>query len=122
MAVCMDVMDRPWQWGVADCCTSACDVFQRLHGVDPMQDLRGAYSSRTGAVRAIAARGGWHQMAGDLAAAAGLSDGVGGAGEIGLIVSDGNLCLGVSTGKVWVGKSLTGLATVPDCVRSWRVA
>lgn len=122
MAVCMDVMDRPWQWGVADCCTSACDVFHRLHGIDPMQSLRGSYSTRTGAVRAITSRGGWVKMSGDLARDAGLVEGTGVAGEIGLVMSEGQLCLAVSTGAVWIGKSMTGLASVSVCERSWRAA
>lgn len=122
IAACLDVMDRPWQWGAADCCTAACDVFIALHGIDPMARLRGRYDSRMGALRMIAAQGGWHRMAGGLARDAGLVDGNGGEGEIGLIVSDGNLCLGVSTGAVWIGKSLNGFSSVPNCVRSWRVA
>lgn len=42
-------MLRPWKWGEADCCTSACDAFLALWGVDPMAELRGAYTTEAGA-------------------------------------------------------------------------
>ena len=59
----MRIMGRSWVWGEADCCTAACDVFQALHGVDPMASLRGVYRTKIGAQRAIVARGGWMAMA-----------------------------------------------------------
>lgn len=119
---CEAVMLRPWEWGRADCCTAACDVFMRLHGLDPMQPLRGRYSTRLGALRLIAQEGGWEAMAARLAARVGLVEGNGGAGEIGLVVSEGQPCLAISTGRYWAGKSVTGMALVPEHVRSWRVA
>lgn len=122
MAVCLEVMDRPWRWGAADCCTAACDVFLRLHGVDPMAPLRGRYSSRVGALRMIALEGGWQAMAQGLADRAGLVASDGRAGDIGLIRVGDTLALGICTGAVWAGKSERGLATVPEFERAWRIA
>jgi hypothetical protein len=122
-AVCMDVMDRPWQWGAADCCTAACDVFAVLHGVDPMAPLRGRYSSRKGALRQVARHGGWHAMAEELAARAGLVPSDGQPGDIALIMTGDTPALGICIeGRVFAGKSQMGMATVPDCVRCWRAA
>ncbi|WP_397544909.1 DUF6950 family protein [Roseicitreum antarcticum] len=44
-------MRGPFVWGASDCCTSASDVFQALHGVDPMAPLRGQYTTEAGAWR-----------------------------------------------------------------------
>lgn len=121
MAVCLDVMDRPWCWGAADCCTAACDVFLRLHGVDPMHPLRGRYNTRVGALRAISRRGGWEVMVRDLTAQAGLIPSDGKPGDLGLIQVGDIMAMGICVeGGVWAGKSQSGLATVPECVRSWQ--
>lgn len=120
--VALDVMDRPWQWGVADCCTAACDVFARLHGLDPMEPLRGRYSTRMGALRQIARRGGWLAMGNALAARAGLQHvPTGLPGDIGIIRdAQGVLALGIRTEMGWAGKTETGMATVPQVMRAWR--
>lgn len=122
MATCMDVMDRPWQWGAADCCTAACDVFLRLYGVDPMLPLRGRYSTRMGALRIIGRMGGMMAMADDLAARAGLVESDGSEGDIGVICFDGQLALGICTGAIWQGKSERGMAPVRQFARAWRAA
>lgn len=121
LAACLEVMDRPWQWGAADCCTAACDVFQRLHGIDPMVPLRGRYSSRLGAARLIARHGGWLAMGDALAARAGLVVTDGRPGDLGLIDAGGGvLALGVCTAPgVWAGKSEAGMATVRSVRRAW---
>ena len=120
MTVCLEVMDRPWQWGAADCCTAACDVFQRLHGIDPMEPLRGRYISRVGAMRLVALDGGWLAMGDKLAARSGLVDSDGREGDIGIIRTGDQLALGICTSPgIWAAKSETGLSTVPDFVRAW---
>ena len=120
MAVCLEVMDRPWRWGAADCCTAACDVFSRLHGVDPMQPLRGRYSSRVGAMRLVTQEGGWLTMGEKLARRAGLVASEGGAGDIGVIRAEGQLALGICLAPgVWAAKDEAGMATVPEFVRAW---
>ena len=122
LAACLDLMDRPWQWGVADCCTAACDVFARLHGIDPMAPLRGRYSTRLGAGRLIARHGGWQAMGDALAARSGLVVmEEGRPGDLGLIdAGGGTLALGICTAPgVWAGKSESGMATVYGARRAW---
>lgn len=122
MALCMDVMDRPWRWGAADCCTAACDVFLRMHGVDPMRSLRGRYSTRLGAMRHIMRAGGWLAMGDDLAARAGLVHvQTGQPGDIGIIRDAcGVLALGICTERGWAGKNDTGMSLGVKEMRAWR--
>ena len=124
MALALAVMYRDWQWGSADCCTAACDVFLRAWGVDPMAELRGTYDSEGGAARAIVARGGWLAMAQGLADDAGLvrSDRAGalGLGVVPEAFGGRALVIQASPG-VWLGKTLTGCKTVQDVEASWCV-
>lgn len=114
----LDVMDRPWCWGAADCCTAACDVFERLHGIDPMRSLRGLYVTRTGAARIIAQRGGFVAMAEGLAV--GLHASIGKPGDIGVIEMDNGPALAICIARrQWAGKTETGFTTVPDFLRCW---
>lgn len=122
LAHAVEVMDRPWKWGEADCCTSACDVFARITGIDPMARLRGTYNTRVGAAAMIRAMGGFDAMVDRLAAEAGLTRGTGDAGEIGIgVLPNGRRALTVSVARAaFVGKSPTGLAAVPEVLRSYR--
>ena len=117
----MRIMGRCWTWGEADCCTAACDVFQALHGVDPMASLRGVYRTKIGAQRAIVARGGWMVMAETLAREAGLGAGQGAAGDIALVRTEAGLyALAVTLGEgACVAKSLNGGTILQGFERSW---
>lgn len=121
MEAVLDVFQGPFVWGSGDCCTSACDVFARLHGVDPMGPLRGRYSTRAGALALIRDWGGWRRMTARLAGIAGLGPGRGAAGELGLIrLRDGfALAVGLGDGQ-WAGRIDGGFQTVDSVVRSWR--
>jgi hypothetical protein len=117
MAHVLDVYDAPFEWGVSDCCTSACDVFARLHGIDPMAPLRGRYASQAQAHDLIRARGGWRRMFTRLTGAAGLVAGRGDAGELGLIRSAEGFTLGIGTGGgLWAVKMDGGFQTVPGAI------
>ena len=117
MAHVLEVYDSPFEWGVSDCCTSACDVFQRLHGVDPMAPLRGRYSSRDEALALIRARGGWRRMFAALADVAELSGGEGAEGEIALVKAEAGFTLAVGTGNNWWAiKMDSGFKTVPGAI------
>lgn len=117
-------MRGPFIWGWADCCTGACDVFRHLHGIDPMAPLRGTYQCRMGALRQIAARGGWRDMTAALAAEAGLKDGHRGAGDLGLVrIGPGrfDMALAVSVAPgVWQAKAPDGVARRYDAVTAWH--
>lgn len=127
MAVVDDVMSEPWAWGATDCCASACDVFARLHGIDPMQAVRGSYSSAMGAVRLIQSWGGMVAMAEGLAAAADLSASDGATGDIGLSAPgfaegpEGRALLICIQPGAWAGKAMDGFVILPNAERCWRV-
>ncbi len=121
MSAVMEIMDRPWEWGSADCCTSACDVFELIHGIDPMAPLRGLYSTEAGAARMIARRGGWLAMCDGLAVSAGLRQGVGAGGDIGIVRdAQGVLALGICTeGELWMAKTERGFGSVAQVIRAY---
>lgn len=119
-AAVVDLMAGPLVWGVSDCSAAACDVFARLHGVDPLAPVRGAYATEAGAARLIRRHGGWLALADRLARLAGLVPGVGAAGEIGLIAQGARLSLGIALGGgLWAGRIDGGYATTSGAKRSW---
>jgi len=116
------VMARRWEWGAADCCTAACDVFARLHGVDPMAPLRGLYGTKAEAEAMIAREGGLDALAVRLAALSGLRLSEGRAGDIGVSgpgVASGGRCLMICTGRGWAAKSPAGFVIVPRAEMAW---
>jgi hypothetical protein len=122
MAAVSEVMGRPWKWGEADCCAAACDVFLRLHGIDPMQPLRGVCASREEAGRVVGAMGGMIAMVDRLTAAAGLMPtDAPVAGDLGLTAErpEGRaLCICVSPDR-WAAKTARGYAIVSAAERAW---
>jgi len=124
LAAVMAVMDRPWEWGAADCCTAACDVFARLHGVDPMAPLRGLYGTKAEAQAMIAREGGLDALAARLAAFSGLRLSEGQAGDIGVSgpgVASGGRCLMICVAPGWAAKTPRGFAILPRAERAWGV-
>lgn len=128
MAEVERVMDARWQWGTADCCCAANDVFQSLWGVDPMAEVRGTYTDAIGAYRLIAKWGGFPAMAEALARISGLTVGTGQPGEIGLSEPgnaggpDGRALLICIQPGQWAGKSDMGYTILPVAERCWRLA
>lgn len=117
-----EAMLRPWQWGLADCCTGACDAFAALHGVDPMAVLRGRYDSAMSAARVIAAEGGFAAMVARLATAAALTETTGDEpGAIGIVRASPRMGqLGLCVGpRAWAVKSRRGYAVAPRVERGW---
>lgn len=124
------VMLTPWVWGAADCCTSACDVFAELWGVDAMALLRGRYRTAGGAARQIARLGGWLEMCEGLAEAAGLIASDGSPGDLGLSRANTSVGAGALGGQclmicisagAWAGKTENGFAMRADVEKAWRV-
>jgi len=117
-----NIMFCPFVWGKTDCCTSACDVFNALHGIDPMQIERG-YSDVIGAIRVVQKWGDFPNMIDSLARIANLKPSVGLPGEIGYIISDGPigyaLAICVESGA-WAIKTQHGFAVVQNAERAWR--
>lgn len=122
MGVVADVMRRAWAWGEADCCAAACEVFRRLHGVDPMGALRGACQTREDAERIIASHGGMVAMVERLTAAAGLvRTDAPRPGDLGLTFErpEGRaLCICVGFGR-WAAKTARGYAIIGAAERAW---
>ena len=118
MAVALDVMDRPWEWGEADCCTSVCDVFFRLYGIDPMACLRGKYSTKLGAIRKINSYGGFIPMSKVLADQHDLHECEPKVGAIGAIDSSLLICV---KPDLWLGKTLHGLSPVSSASVAYHV-
>lgn len=123
MSVVELVMDGPVVWGASDCCASVCDVFEVLHGVDPMASLRGRYQSEAEAGALIRAAGGWRCLVRDLARQSGLVPGDGRPGEIGLLRVARQYSLAIGLGRgMWAGRIAGGYAVVPAAeVMSCRI-
>ncbi|MBV7394549.1 DUF6950 family protein [Mameliella sediminis] len=124
-----DIYARPFGWGVSDCCTAACDAFERWHGIDPMRSLRGACSDLPGALRLVRSGGGLLQVARDCAARAGLVEGAGDLGEFGVVtMPEGRhhrgfgAALGVRFSRGWWVKTEGGVLILPPAsvVESWN--
>ncbi|MFN6976942.1 MAG: DUF6950 family protein [Gemmobacter sp.] len=113
-ALALRLMDGPFVWGQADCCTAACDVFAALTGTDPMAPLRGRYSTERGALRIIRRAGGWHALIDALAAGAGLARCAPAAGALTLVRTQAGLALGVviESGMI-AAKAADGAAILP---------
>lgn len=126
----MDSVDRimscPLEWGISDCCTSACDVFQDLHGIDPMRHVRGSYSTPGGAARLFIAWGGFMALVQAMARQTGLIIGHGEPGEIGLSSTgnsgtpDGRTLLICIEPGAWAGKTENGYAILSNAEICWR--
>lgn len=121
-----DHMSQRWIWGASDCCSSARNVFHDLHGVDFMADIE-EYDSAAEAVRLIKSYGGFVDIVEYAMASAGLRDGVGNPGEVGISyqgaaegIEGYALLICIEPGK-WAGKTEYGYAILPDAERSWRV-
>lgn len=120
------VMDARFIWSKRDCCTAACDLFYRLHGLDPMASLRGAYTTRREAEAIISQSGGLVRLARGLAAKSGLQaipPDAAEPGDIGVIDNAELRALVISIGYgAWVGKAPRGRAIVLEGIEgAWCV-
>jgi len=123
VAVGFEEMSGPWVWGVSDCCASACNVFGRLWGIDPMSDYRGAYDSVRDAMRLFAGFGGFRQLIETAASAAGLSQSDARPGAIGVThtgVYGGTLLICIDSG-CWAGRTWDGFTTLDAAQQAWCV-
>lgn len=120
-------MQRPWEWGWADCCTFAADWVLSRTAIDPLLPWRGTYCDEAGAEDIIAQAGGLLPLV-----ALGMDaiwqrretpcDGMVGVitlpGETGELID----IAAIHTGKRWAMRSPRGIAflTQPMAVRaSW---
>ncbi|RWR31360.1 hypothetical protein D2T31_05005 [Sinirhodobacter populi] len=115
------VMSRPFEWGVCDCCTAACDVFLRLWGVDPMADVRSQYMGLRGAAALIRENGGFPALVESVLAPIGLTPGHQIGGLAMTLEGRGSLLICIQPGQ-WAGKTLNGFALVSRADRGWHLA
>lgn len=113
------IMARPWRWGEADCCMSACDVFAELYGIDPAQEFRGRYSTRAEAEALIAAEGGFVRLLRKAARRHGLVPSVPREGALGIFPGEG-LTICIKPG-LWIGKTEFGFTTRSASRIGWHV-
>ena len=122
MAIVAEVMSDPWRWGERDCCAAACEAYRRLHGVDPMADMRGIAATREEADRIVCAYGGMEAMAARKLTEAGLVETVDPRpGDLGLSHDrpEGRaLCICVEPGR-WAAKTARGYAILGAAERAW---
>lgn len=114
------VMSRPFEWGAADCCTAACDVFTVLWGIDPMAAIRSQYTGLKGAAALIRENGGLPAMAESIAAQTALSEGHA-IGGLALSHDARSLLICIEPGQ-WAGKTQTGFAIVRQAGKGWHLA
>lgn len=121
------IMSARWQWGVSDCCVSAADVFNAVHGVDMASPYRGAYDSAIAAARLIRTWGGFRSMAQQMAYMSGLVPCVAMTGAIGVSApgvsssAEGRSMLICVRPGIWAGKSLDGYVILNNAERAWCV-
>jgi hypothetical protein len=121
MAAALAEMTGPVVWGASDCCCAASAAFARLHGIDPMADLRGRYADEAGAEALIRVRGGLVRAAARQARATGLRRGRGEAGDLGVVRQGERAALALAVGGGWWAVRIEGgMMTVQGAVRSWR--
>lgn len=114
------VMLRPFEWSVCDCCTAACDVFERLHGIDPMAHLREQYGSKRGAIALIRESGGLLSIAQSISAHLGAVEGHA-TGGIALSEDHRSLMVCIELG-LWAAKSETGFVLLSRAAKGWHLA
>lgn len=114
---------RAHEWGVHDCALFAADCVRVMTGADPMADIRGTYTTRIGAARAIKKLG-----VDTLAEAVTLQlpsivPSMAQRGDVVLCNGSDGEFLAIVQGITAVGPSRRGLIHVPvsQALAAWRV-
>lgn len=110
----------PFAWRDLDCCSSSCNVFRSLWGVDPMESVRDHYTDARGALRLMRQMGGLSAMAHGLAARSGLVEGHA-VGGLALSSDHRSLLVCIRPGE-WAGKTQSGYAIVKTADWGWHLA
>jgi hypothetical protein len=117
---------KPFVWGEHDCCLFSADVIAAITGIDPMEKLRGTYSTAYGAHKAIDDLGGLESAADALTSAHGwgeIAPAFMGRGDLAIFNHLNGTSLGICDGAFILGTSESGLVSVPRAVaiKSWRI-
>lgn len=116
-----DRLNKPFTWGVQDCCMFAADCVEAVTGVDPAADLRGSYADAAGAARVLEFFGGVVSLAVERLGGVVRTE-LAQPGDVGLTMQDGRQTLAVCTGQHWHAPAALGLvALAPEQIsRAWR--
>lgn len=115
--------ELPFRWGSHDCSLFACDVVEKLTGVDHGKDFRGRYKTERGAARMIRDRGGLRKIATD-ALGSEIPPLTAQRGDVVMAVENGREALGICIGEKCAFVGIDGLTFQPMArvVAAWRVA
>jgi hypothetical protein len=108
--------EQPFAWGTNDCAMFAADWVLAVRGVDPAEDLRGAYDDEAGAAEILAGHGGLGPLAEELMAAAGFEAcpvAFAQRGDVVLVEQRGVVALGVLELGVVLLPGPAGLMSLP---------
>lgn len=112
----------PFAWGSNDCCLFAADAVLALTGVDPAQELRGAYDDAARAMRLVEDRGGLHAIA---CAALGqpVIPAMATVGDVVLVVNADRELLAICNGVNAIGPGKDGIAVMgmEAALAAWKV-
>lgn len=116
----------PFEWGMHDCATIACDWVLEMRGIDPMAGDRGAYANEAGFEALVDPYSGLAEFVADRAAAAGIADcppAFAQRGDIALVRLGNQECLGIVDGRHVAVPTLAGLRLAPRAAisRAWAV-
>lgn len=113
--------ERPFEWGVNDCCLFAADAVLAMTGVDHAAGFRG-YDSAAGALRHVEAGGGLEAIA-TAALGAPVPAGMAAVGDVVLVTNAGREVLAVCNGTTAISPGETGLTAhaMTAAVVCWKV-
>ena len=117
--------DRPFEWGVNDCCIFAADWVRLVTGRDPAQALRGEYSDETGASQLIERGGGVARMVTEALGLALPTVATAQRGDVVLFESGNGPALGICVGEKFAAVRPVGgvgYFSMRHAVTAWRVA
>lgn len=114
----------PFAWGESDCAMTACRWVEAVTGIHPIAEYGRLYSNERQAREWLAERGsvavGMNRVMRHCGFAKTAAPR---AGDVGLIVDSGKVCVGIHAGLVWFSRDENGLIGAPlnACWKAWRV-
>lgn len=119
---CVREHQRPFSWGVQDCCLFAADHVLAITGQDPAAEWRGSYANELGAGRLLQRLGGVRTLL-DLHFGARVAPLLARVGDVGLLVIEGRDTMAVCGGATWLAPAAAAPAAyaLHEAVAAWRV-
>lgn len=115
---------KPFRWGETDCVSTTDRWIRLCTGLSPLAWVERDYLSADEAERILADRGGLAVLVNRAMRGVGIvkTDDPQ-AGDVGLVVHDGKLCMAIHTGDYWFSHDERGLVGKPlDAVwKAWRI-